>query len=241
MDIFEFQDRLGIHFNNSDLLMQAVTHRSYINEQDDETLQDNERLEFLGDAVLDFLITGVLFERFPEMPEGELTRLRAALVRTETLADVAMQCHLGDVLRMGRGEETSGGRLRRNNLCDGFEALLGAMYLDQGQTAVRDFVLPLLLPLIEYILEEGLHKDARSMLQEWSQAEVSATPTYRVVTAVGPDHDKIFTVEVLIDEQVLASGDGRSKQTAAQAAARQALKRVEAGELQLTGPATNAG
>ena len=235
MDIHEFQDQLGIQFDNQDLLLQAVTHRSYINEQADESLRDNERLEFLGDAVLDFLITGVLFERFPEMPEGELTRLRAALVRTETLADVAIQCHIGEVLRMGRGEESSGGRLRRNNLCDGFEAFLGALYLDRGQQVVREFVMPLFLPLIEYILAEGLHKDARSMLQEWSQAQISTTPTYRVVMAVGPDHDKVFTVEVMIDEQVIAAGEGRSKQSAAQAAARQALKRVEAGELQLTG------
>lgn len=236
MDISEFQDRLGIRFDDDNLLLQAVTHRSYINEQDDDTLRDNERLEFLGDAVLDFLITVVLFDRFPAMPEGDLTRLRAALVRTETLADVAAQCHVGDVLRMGRGEESSGGRMRRNNLCDGFEALLGALYLDQGQQAVHDFVMPLLLPMIEYILAEGLHKDARSMLQEWSQAEASMTPTYRVVAATGPDHDKVFTVEVMIDEQVVAAGEGRSKQSAAQAAARQALKQVEAGELRLTVP-----
>lgn len=228
MDLQDLQARLKLQFHNPALLQQALTHRSYLNEQAEEGVQDNERLEFLGDAVLDFVITDVLYQHYPHMPEGELTRLRAALVRTETLAQVAQELGLGDMLRMGKGEEISGGRVRRNILCDAFEALLGALYLDQGVLAAEHFAVPRLLPLVEYILAEGLHIDARSMFQEWSQATRNLTPVYRVVSEIGPDHEKEFTVEVLVGEEIAGEGKGRSKQTAAQAAARDALRQLEA-------------
>jgi ribonuclease-3 len=231
MDIRHFQQQHQLQFQNRALLEQALTHRSFINEQMDDTLGDNERLEFLGDAVLDFIITRVLFSRFPQMPEGELTRLRAALVRTDTLAEVAADLGIGDVLFMGRGEELSGGRQRRSLLCDAFEALLGALYLDQGLEAAADFAVPRLIPMVDYILAEGLHIDARSKLQEWSQAEVALTPVYEVVSEAGPDHEKEFTVEVLIGEQRVGQGQGHSKQMAAQSAARAALRALEAGEM----------
>jgi len=237
MDILTFQERHQLHFNDQTLLIRAMTHRSYLNEQDGDDARDNERLECLGDAVLDFIVTRTLFARFPDMPEGELTRLRSALVRTDTLADLASELDLGSVLRMGRGEELTGGRRRRNLLCDAFEALLGALYLDQGTERVAEFVKPLLMPMVDYILAEGLHIDARSKLQEWSQGTVGLTPIYEVVAEIGPDHEKEFNVEVMIGEHPVAQGQGRSKQLAAQAAARNALRALEAGELIL--PAGN--
>ena len=237
MDILTFQERYHLHFNDQSLLVRAMTHRSFLNEQEDENLRDNERLEFLGDAVLDFIITRTLFARFPEMPEGELTRLRSALVRTDTLADLAAELDLGSVLRMGHGEELTGGRKRRNLLCDAFEALLGALYLDQGTERVAEFVTPLLMPMVDYILAEGLHIDARSKLQEWSQGTVGQTPIYEVISEDGPDHEKEFNVVVMIGEQTVAEGQGRSKQMAAQSAARNALRALDAGELVL--PAGN--
>ncbi len=229
-EVDDFQAQSGVQFTDQKLLQQALTHRSYINEHG-EAEHDNERLEFLGDAVLDFLVGDVLFQRFADMPEGQLTRLRAALVRTESLAQLAREIRLGDCLRMGKGEEVSGGRDRVNNLCGAFEAVVGALYLDQGLPAVREFMLPRLETLIEQVLEEAIYKDARSRLQEWSQANLNRTPAYRTVSATGPDHEKEFIVEVLIGERVVGRGVGRSKQIASQAAARDALRLVEQGEL----------
>jgi ribonuclease-3 len=227
MEIKSFQNRLQIHFHDESLLRQALTHRSYINEHGATDTGDNERLEFLGDAVLDFMVGDMLYQRYPEMLEGQLTRLRAALVRTEALGRLAQQITLGQALRMGRGEEASGGRERLTNLCGGFEALIGALYLDQGLDSVRGFVTPHLDSLLQQILAESLDKDARSQLQEWSQAEHNLTPVYRTIASSGPDHLKEFVVEVLIGEQVVGRGSGRSKQAAAQSAARDALGRVE--------------
>jgi ribonuclease-3 len=241
MNLQEFQEQAGLRFVNDELLQQALTHRSYLNEHEGEALQQNERLEFLGDAVLDFLTADALYHRYPDMPEGELTRLRAALVRTETLAQVAIELRIGEMLRMAKGEESSGGRLRQRILCDAFEAVVGALYLDQGLEAAANLALPRLTPLLENILAEGLHIDARSLFQEWSQAALNTTPQYRVIESSGPEHDKAFTVEVVIAEQVVAQGSGRSKQLAAQAAARAALRRLEQGELQILLPAADEG
>ncbi|NWG15628.1 MAG: ribonuclease III [Chloroflexi bacterium] len=229
-DIDDVQEQIGVQFVNDRLLWQALTHRSYINEHG-EAEGDNERLEFLGDAVLDFLVGDMLFQRFPDMPEGHLTRLRSALVRTESLAFLAAEAGLGIHLRMGKGEEAGGGRKRLSNLCAVFEAVTGALYLDQGLEAVRAFILPRVESLIGQVLEEAIDKDARSRLQEWSQAELNKTPAYRTVSATGPDHLKEFVIEVLIGEKVVGRGTGRSKQIAAQAAARDALRSVERGEL----------
>lgn len=229
IELDEFQAENRLHFQEPALLQQALTHRSYVNEHDEDDLSDNERLEFLGDAVLDFISGELLFRRFPAMPEGDLTRLRAALVRTESLASLAVNCRLGEALRMGKGEEKGGGRERPNNLCGGFEALIGALYLDQGLEAVREFVTPQLLERLEQVLAESLDRDARSLLQEISQADYNQTPFYRLVEASGPEHEKEFTFDALIGDQVVGRGTGRSKQAASQAAARDALERLRGG------------
>ena len=236
MNLDDLQAQLGLHFRNIDVLQEALTHRSYINDQPDTSVRNNERLEFLGDTVLDFVVTDVLFRRYPDMPEGELTQLRQSLVRTEALAELAQVCNLGEFLRMSRGEEKSGGRQRKNMLADTFEALAGALYLDQGTQAVEDFVMPFFLPRLERILSENLHKNARSMLQEWSQAEYGIAPTYRVIEATGPDHEKLFTVEVVLGEQVIGMGSGSSKHAAIQAAARTAFDDVNQHKIQILAP-----
>lgn len=222
----QFQELIGVHFLDPNILRRALTHRSFVNETDEE-MRDNERLEFLGDAILDFVVADMLFRRFVDVSEGELTQLRAALVRTDSLALLASEIQLGEYLLIGRGEENSGGRTRTNNLCRGYEALIGAIYMDRGLEAVRDFALPPLNALLEYVLENDLHKDARSMLQERSQAELRYTPVYRLVDANGPDHEKEFLIQVLIGEIVIGEGTGTSKRSAAQSAARIALKQVE--------------
>lgn len=224
-----FQQILGVQFRDERLLKQALTHRSYLNEQDDPTLQDNERMEFLGDAILDYITADLLYTRHPELAEGELTRLRSALVRTESLAELARACQIGDYIYIGKGEENSGGRQRTNNLCRAFEAVIGAIYLDQGLAAVQQFIAPRLETLEQQVITEALHKDARSRLQEWSQAALNLTPVYRTRSASGPDHDREFIIEVLIGNQIVAAGAGRSKQLASQAAAQAALDAVQSG------------
>lgn len=226
-----FQEQLGVTFLDLSLLQRALTHRSYLNEHPEHTLEDNERLEFLGDAVLDFIAGAWLYHRYPEMDEGRLTRLRAGLVRTETLARFAEQFDLGDALLLGRGEDESGGRRRRKNLCGAFEALIGAMYLDRGMDVAREFAEPLFGPALADILRRSSDKDAKSLLQEWSQAQMSLTPIYRTVSSQGPDHAKQFTVQVLIGERIYGTGTGNSKQVAAQAAARDALTSIETGSV----------
>jgi ribonuclease III len=231
-----FQERIGIRFNDVDLLKRALTHRSYINEHIEEELEDNERLEYLGDAILDFITADMLFRRFPHMAEGEMTRLRAALVRTESLALLANDCKVGESLFIGKGEANSGGRERINNLCGAFEALVGAIYLDQGLEAVKQFVIPRLTVLQADVMEEAIRKDPRSQFQEWAQAEHSITPAYRLVGTEGPEHEKQFIVEVYLGEDAVAQGSNRSKRSAAQSAARVALVKLEKGEIELTAP-----
>lgn len=233
MRIHEFEDIINVKFNNVNLLRQALTHRSFINEQSDESLADNERLEFLGDAILDYIVADMLFQQYPNMAEGELTRLRSALVRTESLAELARDCRVGEFLYIGRGEENSGGRERTNNLCRAFEAVIGAVYIDSGLDAVRGFICPRLDQLQSKVMDEAIHKDARSRLQEWSQANHNITPLYRLVSATGPDHNKEFLIEVVIGERVAASGTGRSKQSASQAAALNALQQIASGQVNL--------
>ncbi len=220
-----FQRRPGLEFNDERLLLQALTHRSWPYEQSGAAAQesDNERLEFLGDAVLAFVVTRLLYDRFPDMPEGELTRLRAALVRSETLASIAVELELGTMLRLGRGEEQNGGRQKSNILGDALEALLGAIFLDQGQAAAEAFIERHLAPRIRTLLAEDL-VDARSRLQEWSQAALQTTPTYVTLAESGPDHQKTFTVAVRIGGEEPGTGSGNSKQAAAQAAAQAALE-----------------
>jgi ribonuclease III len=226
-ELRELEARLDVDITDYSLLQRALTHRSYLNESGEPGLEDNERLEFLGDAVLDFVVGAYLYARFPEMDEGELTSLRAALVRTRTLAGFARQLELGRCLRLGYGEEESGGRERTPTLCAAFEAVVGAIYLDQGLDAVQELMERLMEPALEEILAQSLHKDARSEFQVWAQGEHNVTPTYRVAAEEGPDHAKIFTVEVLLGGEVWGRGRGRSKQVAAQAAAGDAMSRIE--------------
>ncbi|MBN8593674.1 MAG: ribonuclease III [Anaerolineae bacterium] len=232
MNIHQIQTSIEYHFADPALLEQALTHRSYLNEYSGVGGgADNERLEFLGDAVLDFLVGDMLFRRYPQMPEGDMTRLRAALVRTESLAELGADIQLGQALRMGRGEEASGGRTRITNVCAAFEALVGAMYLDGGINVVRDFISDRVDVMLEQVMAESRDKDARSLLQEWSQAEHNLTPAYRTISESGPDHRKEFVVAVLIGDKAVAHGTGKSKQAAAQSAAREALQLLEAGQL----------
>jgi ribonuclease-3 len=214
-------------FQNPTLLTRALTHRSYLNEHPELPAEDNERLEFLGDAVLDFIVGEWLFRRFPEFAEGRLTSIRSATVRMETLSEIASHLGLGDQLRLGKGEAESGGRARQSLLADAFEAVIGALYLDQGLTAVRDMLEPILVDEIDRILNDQSDRDAKSRLQEWSQATRNITPHYRTIKETGPDHAKWFTVEVYLGTEAAGQGKGSSKQLAAQAAAADALKKLE--------------
>lgn len=224
------EEQLGLEFLDKSLLLRALTHPSYLNEHPQEGLEDNQRLEFLGDAVLDFISGELLYHRFPEAPEGRLTRLRAALVRDETLARFAQDASIDVVLRLGRGEEDSGGRGRASNLAAAFEAVAGALYLDQGMQAVYEYVEPLFSVALDDVVRFELDKDAKSRLQEWTQAARGVTPTYEVVESRGPDHAKEFTVAVNIDGTEYARGTGPSKQSAAQLAARRALEILTAAD-----------
>lgn len=226
-DLIELSGRLGVEFNDYSLLSRALTHRSYLNENPGSILEDNERLEFLGDAVIDFIVAGYLYHRFPEMDEGELTALRAALVRAETLAQFARAVDLGLYLRLGYGEEESGGRDRTPLLCATFEAVIGAIYLDRGLERARPIVEGHIRPMLEQIQAGSLHKDAKSEFQVWAQARFNITPHYRVVDSEGPDHARIFTVRALVGDEMWGEGRGRSKQVAAQAAAAEAMARAE--------------
>ena len=226
-NIRPIEDNLGLRFKDYSLLQRALTHRSFLNENPGQALEDNERLEFLGDAVLDFVVAAYLYHRFPEMQEGELTMLRAALVRTRTLAQIAKELSLGESLQLGHGEAESGGRDRLPNLCAAFEAIVGAIYLDQGLAVAEAWIHRLIGPHLQQIIAESAHKDAKSEFQIWAQSSYNATPIYRVIDDEGPDHDKIFTVAVIVEEETWGVGQGGSKQKAAQAAASAALDKAE--------------
>jgi len=226
----KLENKLGVVFVDKSLLNRALTHRSYLNEHPDFAFEDNERLEFLGDAVLDFVTGEYLYHRFPELAEGPLTSLRSALVRRDTLARFARRLGLHHHLLLGHGEAESGGGERPALLCATFEAVVGAIYLDQGVEAVHQLVKPLIKPEIERILKKHLDKDPKSYLQELAQGRLHHTPRYAAVAERGPDHAKEFTVEVTIGGKVYGRGTGASKQQAAQAAAQAAMARLEAEE-----------
>jgi ribonuclease-3 len=236
MDVFttespeHFSNRLGLPFTNYFLLSRALTHRSYLNEYKD-AIEDNERLEFLGDAVLDFVVADWLYNHYPEKPEGDLTRLRAALVHTDQLANFAKEIDLGQALRLGRGEVQAGGRERSTLLCDAFEALIGALYLDGGIPAVNDFLFPLLKEVVDFIFMNHLDEDTKSRLQEWAQGHGFSSPKYVLISEKGPDHNKIFEMEVRIGQKSYGSGSGLSKQLAEKAAAKEALQNLGVLEL----------
>lgn len=221
----EFARRLNLPFRDWLLLSRALTHRSYLNEHSD-ALEDNERLEFLGDAVLDFVVGAWLYNRYPEMPEGDLTRMRSALVYTESLAEFGREINLGSAMRLGRGEAQAGGRERSALLCDTFEAVIGALYLDAGISAVLDFVSPLLDRASNEILASHKTDDPKSLFQEWAQSEGFTAPQYITRSAVGPDHSKLFEVDAMVNGKVYGTGQGHSKQAAAKDAARDALTKL---------------
>jgi ribonuclease-3 len=223
-DLARFQAALGIRFRDSALFAQALTHRSFLNEHPEPALLDNERLEFLGDAVLGFIAAEYLLKQLPDLREGELTRLRSGVVRNERLADYAGALGIGAMLFMGRGEEENEGRAKKRNLSGAFEAILGALYLDQGIAAARAFAQPWLTLQLDLIMKADMAKDAKSRLQEWSQTTLGVVPTYRVVNVTGPEHAPEFTVQVLMRDALYGTGKGRNKQAAAQAAAQNALE-----------------
>jgi len=226
MQLDELARGAGVAFADPALLQRALTHRSYINEHP-SAVEDNERLEFLGDACLDMTSAAWLYQRFPELDEGELTRLRSSLVRTEQLAEFARELGLGEVVLLGKGEAASGGRDRIALLCDVFEAFVGAIYLDGGHQAVEKFMEARFDRAVTRALDDGSLIDPRSRLQIWAQAELNATPRYTTVDSHGPDHAREFVVEVEVGEALRSRGQGRSKQEAAQDAAARLLRDIE--------------
>lgn len=225
-DLAALQQILGISFNDPSLLEQALIHSSYINENPGFAQISNERLEFLGDAVLDFVVAEKLYQDFPQLTEGEMTRLRAALVCRDTLARMARAIGLGDYLYLGKGEEAGGGRHKPANLAGGLEAVIGAISLDQGLATTKGFILCLVDKELRRVISQGAKVDYKSQLQELIQARHQQTPTYQIVEAVGPDHDRRFTVEVKVGDTVLGRGSGKSKKMAETEAARSALERL---------------
>jgi ribonuclease III len=230
---------LGHRFRDGRLLLTAVTHRSFLNEMGAADATDNERLEFLGDAFVDLAAAEHLYRRLPEAQEGVLTALRAALVCKATLARFARQLGLGHYLRLGRGEAAGGGRDRPTILGDTFEAVVGALYLDGGAEAARDLVLRFLEPEAESVLAEQTFQDAKSAFQEQIQQRWHVTPYYATVAEEGPQHERVFVVEVRVGQEVWGVGTGRSKAEAARWAARVALERIEVGAVPQADPATD--
>lgn len=221
----KLEETLGVAFHDKQLLQQAFIHRSYLNEllNHNADLVDNERLEFLGDSVLGYLFSDLLYRRYPGEKEGGLTNLRSALVRRDTLARLATRLQLGGYLQLGHGEEESGGRLRPATLCATFEALVGALYLDQGSDVCRTVVLRLFTAELAKLDQTLESKDAKSRLQELAQELLNHTPRYRQLDSKGPDHDKYFVMVVQVDGKSFGVGEGRSKQEASQHAAGMAL------------------
>lgn len=226
IDWDSWQKDLGISFSDASLLRQAFVHSSYLNENPDFPLHNNERLEFLGDAVLELAVTEELYEGFPDLPEGELTTIRASLVCRETLAELASSLKLGDYLILGQGEEASGGRVRQSNLANTIEALIGAIYLDQGFAKAKQFILRQLEPKLGNIKAGEVMPNYKNLLQELIQRERRTTPLYQLVEATGPDHNRQFTVEILMDGEVLGRGTGKSKKAAEMEAARLAWEKL---------------
>jgi len=225
-DLAVWQQILGVSFKNPSLLEQALVHSSYVNENPGLAPASNERLEFLGDAVLGSVIAERLYQDLPSFTEGELTKLRATLVRRDTLARMARAIGLGDYLYLGKGEEASGGRLKSVNLAGALEAVIAAIYLDQGTATAKNFILRLFNTELQKVVSQGAEVDYKSQLQEFIQAREQQIPAYYVIAAKGPDHDRRFTVEVRVGDTVLGRGSGRSKKEAETEAARSALERL---------------
>lgn len=223
-DIAVLQEVLGVSFNHLSLLEQSVVHSSYINENPGFIAGSNERLEFLGDAVLSFIIAERLYQEYPDFTEGEMTKARSGIVCRDTLARIAGSVGLGDYFYLGKGEEASGGRNKPANLEGAMEAVIAAIFLDSGLDITRDFVVKYFRKEIQKAINQGVDSDYKSRLQEILQSNRQLAPTYRLIEAVGPDHAKIFTVEVLAGDEVLGKGSGGSKKMAENEAARSALE-----------------
>ena len=224
MDLADFEKRAGVYFKDKRLLKQAFTHRSYLNENKDMSLEHNERLEFLGDAVLELAVTEYLFSKYPEKTEGDLTSYRAALVNATTCAEVASQLGVNDLLLLSKGESKDTGRARQYILANTLEAVIGAVYLDQGFKEATEFVLRHITPLTDKIVKTASWLDPKSHFQEKAQEIANITPLYKVIKETGPDHDKYFTSGVFLGGEMVALGEGNSKQDAEQEAARRALE-----------------
>ena len=219
-----FEKKIKIIFKDKNLLKQAFTHRSYINENPSVGLLHNERLEFLGDAVLELIVTNFLYKKYPNYTEGELTALRSALVNAVIISEVATSIGMNDYLLLSKGEKKDNGKARQYILANTYEACVGAIYLDQGMKMAGDFVSKTLLPKTEEIVNKKLWRDAKSLVQEKAQEFVNITPAYKVLNESGPDHDKHFTVGIYFGSSLIAEGKGKSKQEAEQKAAETALK-----------------
>ena len=222
-DFSKFEERIGYTFSNKNLLKQAFVHRSYINENRAEKLEHNERIEFLGDAVLELVVTNHLFITYPKKSEGELTALRSALVNTQALAIAAEELNINDFLLLSKGESRDNGRARKYILADTFEAIIGAIYIDQGLEKSAAFIEATILPRLDQVLKEKLWQDSKSHFQEKAQNKTGITPRYKTLKETGPDHDKAFVIAVYLDKEKVAEGEGRSKQEAEQDAAERAL------------------
>lgn len=227
MDVFDAEDfskKLGIPIRNSELFQESITHRSYLNEHRGYKLDHNERLEFLGDAVLELIVTEYLYHHYPN-PEGELTAFRAAIVNGEILAEIAGRLGVEDFLLMSRGESKDTGRARMWLLANAMEAIIGALYLDSGYEAAREFIERTIVSELSRVIEEGAHTDPKSRFQEKAQEIMSVTPSYRVLREWGPDHDRHFVAGAFLGDELVAEGEGRSKQEAQRAAAAEALEK----------------
>ena len=222
-DFSKLEENLNIYFNSKDLLKQAFIHRSYLNEHSDTGLEHNERLEFLGDAVLEMVVTEYLYNKYKN-PEGDLTSWRAALVNSKMLSHVAQELNFNEYILLSKGEEKDTGRARQYILANAVEALIGAIYLDKGMKVSRDFIEKYMLRELPTILEKKLYRDPKSSFQEGAQDKVGITPTYEVLEESGPDHSKTFIVGVYLEDELIAKGKGSSKQEAQEDAAQRALK-----------------
>ena len=223
-DFSKLEKKLAIEFKNKDLLAQAFCHRSYLNENPEFKMSHNERLEFLGDAVLELTVTKYLFEKYPEKSEGELTNWRAALVNSKILAETAKELDFNDFLLLSKGERGENGKARLYILGDALEAFIGALFLDQGFNACKEFVGKCLLTKLSEIIEQGAFRDPKSYFQEQAQEKLRITPVYKVLDEWGPDHDKHFLVGVFLEEEMVAQGEDSSKQDAEEKAAEKALE-----------------
>ena len=224
IDLSGFEEKTKIYFKDKNLLAQAFIHRSYINENGTLKLSHNERLEFLGDAVLELIITDYLYNKYPDRDEGDLTAYRSALVNAVIISEVAQKLGMNDYLMLSKGEAKDSGRARSFILANTYEAYVGAVYIDQGYEVARDFISKTLWNKIDMIVANKLWRDAKSLVQEKAQEYLGVTPSYKVLSESGPDHDKHFTIGVFFAEDLIAEGKGKSKQEAEQMAARVALE-----------------